>query len=168
MNEWKPEAVVHLAALPSAKEATLYPTEALQINVDGTLSVLEGVKACGSVKRFIFTSSSFVYGHFKRDVADEEHPTDPIDVYGGTMGVERLSDYDVEIDNVTKTVTLWRSDKFCAGRLVRWAEKWVEIPYSFNNEIIETKVKVGDERIKATFDTGSTSPEGARVRPLTR
>jgi UDP-glucose 4-epimerase len=84
MNEWKPEAVIHLAALPSAKESTMYPTEALQINVDGTLSVLEGVKACGSVKRFIFTSSSFVYGHFKRPIADEEHPTDPIDVYGGT------------------------------------------------------------------------------------
>jgi UDP-glucose 4-epimerase len=84
MNEWQPDAVIHLAALPSAKESTLYPTEALQINVDGTLSVLEGVKACGSVKRFIFTSSSFVYGHFKRAIADEEHPTEPIDVYGGT------------------------------------------------------------------------------------
>ena len=84
MNEWKPDAVVHLAALPSAKESTMYPTEALNINVDGTLSVLEGVKACGSVKRFVFTSSSFVYGHFKRPIADEEHPTDPIDVYGGT------------------------------------------------------------------------------------
>jgi UDP-glucose 4-epimerase len=84
MNEWKPDGVIHLAAIPSAKESTMYPTEALQINVDGTLSVLEGVKACGSVKRFIFTSSSFVYGHFQRPIADEEHPTQPIDVYGGT------------------------------------------------------------------------------------
>ena len=84
MNEWQPDAVIHLAALPSAKESTQYPTEALQINVDGTLSVLEGIKACGSVHRFVFTSSSFVYGNFKRDVADEEHPTEPIDVYGGT------------------------------------------------------------------------------------
>jgi nucleoside-diphosphate-sugar epimerase len=83
MCEWKPDAVIHLAALPSAKESALYPTEALQINVDGTLSVLEGVKAAGSVQRFIFTSSSFVYGHFERPVADETHPTNPIDVYGG-------------------------------------------------------------------------------------
>lgn len=84
MTEWKPDAVIHLAAIPSAKESTLYPTEALQINVDGTLSLLEGVKASGSVKRFIFTSSSFVYGHFKKPIADEEHTTEPIDVYGGT------------------------------------------------------------------------------------
>ncbi|MCK6472582.1 MAG: NAD(P)-dependent oxidoreductase [Planctomycetes bacterium] len=84
MAEWKPEAVVHLAALPSAKESTMYPTEALQINIDGTLSVLEGVKAAGTVKRFVFASSSFVYGHFKTEVADETHTTEPIDVYGGT------------------------------------------------------------------------------------
>jgi UDP-glucose 4-epimerase len=84
MTEWEPDAVIHLAALPSAKESTMYPTEALQTNVDGTLSVLEGVKACGTVKRFVFTSSSFVYGHFQRPIADEEHPTQPIDVYGGT------------------------------------------------------------------------------------
>jgi UDP-glucose 4-epimerase len=84
MTEWKPDGVIHLAAIPSAKESTMYPTEALQINVDGTLSLLEGVKAAGSVKRFIFTSSSFVYGHFQKPIADEEHPTNPIDVYGGT------------------------------------------------------------------------------------
>ena len=84
MTEYEPDAVIHLAALPSTKEATLYLTEALQINVEGTLSMLEGVKAAGSVKRFVFTSSSFVYGNFKRPIADEEHPTDPIDVYGGT------------------------------------------------------------------------------------
>lgn len=79
-----------------------------------------------------------------------------IDTYGGTIGAERLSDYDVEIDNAAKTVTLHRSDKFCSGRLVRWADKWVEIPYTFNDEILETKVEVGGERIRATFDTGST------------
>jgi len=84
MDEFQPEIVVHLAALPSAKESTMYPTEALQTNVDGTLSLLEGAKSCGSVKRFIFTSSSFVYGNFKSPIADEEHPTQPIDVYGGT------------------------------------------------------------------------------------
>ncbi|MCZ7648662.1 MAG: SDR family oxidoreductase [Planctomycetota bacterium] len=84
MHEWKPDAVVHLAAMPSAKESTLYPTEALQTNVDGTLSILEGVRAAGTVRRFIFASSSFVYGHFKTEIADETHPTDPIDVYGGT------------------------------------------------------------------------------------
>jgi predicted aspartyl protease len=79
-----------------------------------------------------------------------------LDAYGGTLGAERLTDYDVEIDSATKAVTLYRSDKFCSGRLVRWTDKWVEIPYTFNNEMLETKVRVGSDRIRAVFDTGST------------
>lgn len=89
-------------------------------------------------------------------IVDLDQDTDSLDTYGGTLGAERLTDYDVEIDNSTKTVTLFRSDKFCSGRLVRWADQWVEIPYTFNNEMLETKVKVGSDRIRAVFDTGST------------
>lgn len=84
LTAWKPEGVVHLAAIPGPREAALYPTEALQINVDGTHSLLESIKAAGSVKRLVFTSSSFVYGHFKVPVADETHTTEPIDIYGGS------------------------------------------------------------------------------------
>ena len=89
-------------------------------------------------------------------IVDLDQDTDSLDTYGGTLGAERLTDYDVEIDNSTKAVTLYRSDKFCSGRLVRWTDTWVEIPYTFNNEMLETKVKVGSDRIRAVFDTGST------------
>jgi predicted aspartyl protease len=87
---------------------------------------------------------------------DPDQNADDLDTDGGTLGAERLSNYDVEIDNGAKSVTLYRSDKFCSGRLVRWTDKWIEIPYTFNNEVIETKVKVGGETIRAMFDTGST------------
>jgi nucleoside-diphosphate-sugar epimerase len=36
------------------------------------------------VRRVVFASSSFVYGDFRYEPADEEHPTEPVDVYGGT------------------------------------------------------------------------------------
>lgn len=42
------------------------------------------MRAVDSVQRFIYTSSSFVYGHFQYDPADENHLTHPIDIYGGT------------------------------------------------------------------------------------
>ncbi len=35
------------------------------------------------VKRFVYTSSSMVYGDFEKEAVDEEHPTNPKDVYGG-------------------------------------------------------------------------------------
>ena len=45
--------------------------------------MLEAIRATPSVRRVVFVSSSFVYGHFQYEPADEKHPTDPIDVYGG-------------------------------------------------------------------------------------
>ena len=125
------------------------------------LRTVEYVDVAGGRTRHYVTVPRFTLGD-QLVLGESDFIVDPdeddrnIERYGGTMGAERLSDYDVELDNTTKTVTLYRSDKFCSGRLVRWADKWVEIPYTFNNEILETKVRVGDERIRATFDTGST------------
>ena len=47
-------------------------------------SLIEAIGAVNFVKRLVYSSSSFVYGHFKYAPADENHPTNPIDVYGGT------------------------------------------------------------------------------------
>lgn len=80
----QPDAVVHLAALPIAKESMEYPHEATSINLGGTVTLLECLRLAKSVKRLVFASSSFVYGHFEREPADEEHPCRPIDVYGVT------------------------------------------------------------------------------------
>lgn len=79
-----------------------------------------------------------------------------IEWWAGTIGAERLSDFDVEIDNTAKTVTLYWPDKYCSGRVVKWTDKVVEIPYRFNGQIPELKVSVNGEKVRAIFDTGST------------
>lgn len=74
------DTVVHLAARagvrPSIKQPLLYQ----DINIGGTINLLEASRTCG-VKQFIFASSSSVYGlssslPFKED-AKLEHPTSP-------------------------------------------------------------------------------------------
>jgi len=80
----KPDTVIHLAAIPLANASNRFSEEATQINLNGTLTMLEAVRASSCVQRVVFASSSFVYGNFVREPADEDHPTDPIDVYGGT------------------------------------------------------------------------------------
>lgn len=55
------EAVVHLAALPRVQFSIDNPTVAHEVNVGGTLSVLEACREAG-VKRLVFASSSSVYG----------------------------------------------------------------------------------------------------------
>ncbi len=82
--EHTPDAVVHLAALPIAKESMEHPHEATSINLGGTITLLECLRLSRSVKRMVFASSSFVYGHFQSEPADEQHPLNPIDIYGVT------------------------------------------------------------------------------------
>ncbi|MGE3327746.1 MAG: NAD-dependent epimerase/dehydratase family protein [Acidimicrobiia bacterium] len=55
------EAVVHLAAIPSVPRSLLLPRASYDVNVTGTLSVLEAARAA-SVRNLIFASSSSVYG----------------------------------------------------------------------------------------------------------
>jgi UDP-glucose 4-epimerase len=92
LQEVKPEIVIHLAAIPDARKSNQFPEAAIDINLNGTVNVLEAVRRTDSVKRFVFASSSFVYGDFQYEPADETHPTEPIDVYGGTkLGCEVLT-----------------------------------------------------------------------------
>ncbi len=53
--------VLHLAALISVAESMEKPQETAEINVQGTVNVLEAAKQCG-VKRVVFSSSAVVYG----------------------------------------------------------------------------------------------------------
>jgi len=84
LKETTPDLVIHLAAIPIHKASNQFSEEAIQINLNGTVTVLECLRQADSVKRLIFTSSSFIYGDFDYEPADENHPTRPIDIYGGT------------------------------------------------------------------------------------
>jgi len=72
---FRPQAIVHLAARagvrPSIREPRLYG----EVNLDGTMNLLEAARLAGA-ERFIFASSSSVYGE-RRDIPFRE--TDPVD-----------------------------------------------------------------------------------------
>ncbi len=53
--------IFHLAALPRVQKSLKYPLETHYVNVDGTLNLLVAAKKC-KVKKFIFASSSSIYG----------------------------------------------------------------------------------------------------------
>ncbi len=64
-SKHKPEYVFHFAALPRVSFSVKYPVKTTQINVAGTAALLEAAKNSG-VKRFIYSSSSSVYGGAKQ------------------------------------------------------------------------------------------------------
>ena len=80
----KPNIVINLISIPLATASNVYFEDAIHINLNGHINLLEAMREVDSVERIIYTSSSFVYGHFQYDPANEIHPTEPIDIYGGT------------------------------------------------------------------------------------
>jgi nucleoside-diphosphate-sugar epimerase len=80
-EEEKPDLVVHLANFPTATLAAQQPFFAVEQIVEGTLSLLEAAKNT-NVKKFVYISSSMVYGDFKTDCVTEDHEIRPKELYG--------------------------------------------------------------------------------------
>ena len=77
------DAVVHLAALIDVEEAVNNPIETHHVNVDGTLNVLNEAVRSG-VKKFLFASSTAVYGEGNPLPLKEDYPLKPISPYAAS------------------------------------------------------------------------------------
>ncbi len=77
-------AVFHLAARAGVRPSIQQPQLYYETNVAGTLHLLEGARSSG-VERFIFASSSSVYGAAKLvPFSEEEHLTQTLSPYAAT------------------------------------------------------------------------------------
>lgn len=76
--------VFHLAAIANPREAKAQRDLAQQINVQGTQHLVESVYRRWPRARFVFVSSSQVYGKPERLPITEDHPLDPATEYGAT------------------------------------------------------------------------------------
>jgi UDP-glucose 4-epimerase len=75
--------VHHLAAMVSVPESVARPDECVEINVNGTLNVLEAAKRHGA-SRVVLASSSAVYGDDPRSPKTEDMAPSPLTPYGIT------------------------------------------------------------------------------------
>jgi UDP-glucose 4-epimerase len=84
IGEHQPDTVIHLASFPRQKVVNANPQLGSQTMSEGLLNLLEA-SVKHDVRKFVYVSSSMVYGNFKDsyvDGIDELHPTDPIGQYG--------------------------------------------------------------------------------------
>jgi UDP-glucuronate 4-epimerase len=78
------DVIAHLAARAGVRPSIQQPKLYYDTNVAGTLHLLEGARTSG-VERFIFASSSSVYGAAKRvPFSEEEHLTQTLSPYAAT------------------------------------------------------------------------------------
>ncbi|WP_276946829.1 NAD-dependent epimerase/dehydratase family protein [Haematobacter massiliensis] len=78
-----PDCVVHLAAIPLVTVATRQVEAAARSLSEGMINMLEVLRDTPGVGRFVYASSSMVYGDFRLDPMPEDGPCDPVNVYGG-------------------------------------------------------------------------------------
>ena len=76
------DVVYHLACL-GVRHSVHSPIENHEVNAAGTLRLLEASRAAG-VPKFVYVSSSEVYGTAQWAPMTEDHPTFPCTVYGGS------------------------------------------------------------------------------------
>jgi len=81
ISKEKPEYVIHEAAQAGVRASVENPLKTNDVNVSGTLNILEALLGSG-VKKIVFASSSSIYGSVEYLPFDEEHPKNPISPYG--------------------------------------------------------------------------------------
>jgi nucleoside-diphosphate-sugar epimerase len=90
---YEPEVVIHMASFPRQKVVEQNPVLASDVMSNGLINLLEKSKKY-AVKKFVYISSSMVYGNFETDV-DETAQCNPIGQYGimKFMGEKLVEDY---------------------------------------------------------------------------
>jgi UDP-glucose 4-epimerase len=84
------DAVIHFAGLKAVGESVLQPVEYYANNVQGTVSLLQAMRA-QNIKTLVFSSSATVYGQPQYLPLDENHPTSATNVYGRTkLHIEQM------------------------------------------------------------------------------
>nr|WP_106779640.1 NAD-dependent epimerase/dehydratase family protein [Lysinibacillus timonensis] len=81
IKQIKPDLVFHLAAQADVTTSISNTVEDANININGTINILDASKEVG-VKKFIFASTSAVYGDLQKDLITEQDVTSPISFYG--------------------------------------------------------------------------------------
>lgn len=120
------DAVCHLAALMGPEAGDMPVSEYWRLNVDATLHVLEGARLNGNLKRLVFASTDATYAAVNPRYVpmDENHPQDPVNLYGLTkvVGEQLCRDYLTEFHVPTTVVRyggVGSPDERATGRTMR-------------------------------------------------
>jgi nucleoside-diphosphate-sugar epimerase len=99
------DVTIHLAASINVDESILKPERYFENNVLGTLRFLETLRRTNPSCKFIYASSSEVYGSAKTPLMSEEHPLDPLSPYAvSKLAAEQLCKNYQQIHNLNITI----------------------------------------------------------------
>jgi UDP-glucose 4-epimerase len=86
LADFRPELVIHLAAQVNARRSTTEPLLDAEINILGSLRLLESARVHG-VRKVVYASTAAVYGEPRANPVPEDHHIAPICPYGASKQV---------------------------------------------------------------------------------
>lgn len=81
LSEFEPDTIVQLAAVAHANRSNKDPFSTFDHSLRTLENALDWARGT-ELERFVFLSSSMVYGNFLAPEVAEDHPLDPIGIYG--------------------------------------------------------------------------------------
>ena len=106
VDAFKPEVVIHLAAQAGVRYSLKNPKSYRDSNLISFFNILEAIKVIG-LKKFIFASSSSVYGNSASVPYSEESSTEkPISLYAATKKANESLAYAFSLNSGIQTIGL--------------------------------------------------------------
>lgn len=101
----KIETVIHLAAKAGVRNSILNPAEYFEINVNGTLTLLETMSSNG-VKNLVYASSSSVYGNQRGKLKETNKCNEQISPYAVSKKTAELLNYSYHVNFKMNVINL--------------------------------------------------------------
>ena len=91
LNKSRPDIVIHMAAQPLVKTSYIDPAYTYEVNVMGTINVLEGVRTCNGVRSLLNITTDKVYRNNEWEWGYREiDPLDGFDPYSNSKSCSEL------------------------------------------------------------------------------
>ena len=143
------EIIYSLAGQVSYLDSNLNPIDDLDINCRGHLIILEACRRLNPSARLVFPSSRMVYGRIKSNPVREDHPTEPLSIYG----VHKLAG--------EKYYAFYHQNHGLATVSVRLAN-----PYGVRSQMVHSRYSIVNWFIRQALDGQDVTiyGDGAQVR----
>jgi UDP-glucose 4-epimerase len=161
-SEFRPEAVIHFAGLKSVNESITKPTLYHDVNISGTISLLECMEHSGC-HRIVFSSSATVYGNPQYLPIDEKHPCLPANPYGRSKLIAEQILEDWQRSNQCNSAVILRYFNPIGAH---FSGLIGETPKGIPNNLLPYITQVASGRLEKLFVFGDDfeTPDGTGIR----
>jgi UDP-glucose 4-epimerase len=160
IREYKPDAIMHFAALIQVEESVREPLKYYRHNIGNTLNLLEVMKN-SNVMNLIFSSTAAVYGVPEKIPITEDALLDPINPYGSSKAtVERILD-DLSRTRDFRYVSLRYFNVAGADPEARIGQAYAEATHLITRAL---KTAKGEFDRLQIFGTDYPTPDGTCIR----